>query len=181
LEDFKLNPQKFIDEVIRIIQHNMRNFIVDGIKYHKIGDQHYYAQELFKDEELFGYLSSNMLESRKSVYDYVVYDSGIERELATKFEQSENILVYAKLPAWFKIPTPLGNYNPDWAVLVEKDGDQKLYFVVESKGSINMQLLRDVEEAKTKCGKRHFEVLGEGVEYFVADSFDRVMDKVYEG
>ncbi len=180
LNAFKVNPQKFIDEVIFIILNNMRSFIVDGIKYKRIADQQYYAQELFKDEELYGYLSSNMLESQKSVYDYVVYDSGIEKKLAIKFEQSDNVLVYAKLPAWFKIPTPLGSYNPDWAVLIEKNGEQKLYFVVESKGTINMQLIREAEEAKIKCGREHFKALEDGTEYIVADSFDRVMEEVYQ-
>ncbi|AZO94946.1 DEAD/DEAH box helicase family protein [Halocella sp. SP3-1] len=180
LKDFKVNPQKFIDEVIRIIQYNMRSFIVDGIKYEKIGDEEYYAQELFANEELFGYLSSNMLECKKSVYNYVVYDSGIEEKLARRFEKSDNVLVYAKLPAWFKIPTPLGSYNPDWAVLIEKDDEKKLYFVVESKGNINPQLLRDVEDDKIKCGRRHFKALEEGVKYTVVDSFDRLMHEVYQ-
>ncbi len=180
LNDFKVNPQKFIDEVIRIIQYNMRSFIVDGIKYEKIADDEYYAQELFANEELFGYLSSNMLKCKKSVYNYVVYDSGIEEKLARKFEKSDNVLVYAKLPAWFKIPTPLGSYNPDWAVLIEKDAEMKLYFVVESKGNINPRLLRDVEDDKIKCGRRHFKALEEGVKYTVVDSFDRLMDEVYQ-
>ena len=85
-----------------------------------------YAQELFEDEVLNGYLNKNMLETQKSVYDHVVYDSDIEETFAREFEKSNDIKLYAKLPDWFKIDTPLGSYNPDWAVLVEQDGKEKL-------------------------------------------------------
>lgn len=163
LEDFRNNPQKFIEQVLEIIRRQMRLFIVDGIKYHRIGDEHFYAQELFREEELFGYLSRNMLESRKSVYDHVVYDSDVEASFAEAFERNDEIKVYAKLPAWFRIDTPLGSYNPDWAVVVTADGQDRLYFVVESKGSLFSDALRPTEEAKIKCGREHFKALGEDV------------------
>ena len=83
-----------------------------------------------------GYLGKNMLKSDKSVYDHVVYDSDVEHDFADSFEKSEEVKVYAKLPDWFKIDTPLGTYNPDWAVLVEQDGNESLYFVVETKGTL---------------------------------------------
>ena len=148
LKSFKNNPQKFIEQVSTIIQHQMRLFVVDGIKYHKIGDDYFYAQELFSDNELFGYLQKNMVESRKSVFDHVVYDSDVEREFATAFERSDDIKLYAKLPDWFKIDTPLGTYNPDWAVLIEVDGKEKLYFVVETKSTLFTDALRPTEKAK---------------------------------
>ena len=172
LDDFKNNPQKYIEQVSAIIRHQMRLFIVDGIKYQKIGDEHFYAQELFQENELFGYLSKNMLESEKSVFDHVIYDSDVEEEFARSFELSDDIKVYAKLPDWFKIDTPLGTYNPDWAVLVEVDGQQKLYFVVESKGSLFTDALRPTEQAKIDCGKEHFKALGTEVEFKVANSYD---------
>lgn len=178
LQDFKNNPQKFTDEVNAIIRQQMRHFIVDGIKYEKIGDEHYYAQELFQDNELIGYLNKNMLETQKSVYDHVVYDSEIEAEFAKSFEQSKDVKVYAKLPGWFKIDTPLGNYNPDWAVLVNREDGEKLYFVVETKGSILGELLRPVEKAKIDCGREHFKALGENVGFTVADNFESFMDYV---
>ncbi|EFL9552654.1 DEAD/DEAH box helicase family protein, partial [Escherichia coli] len=130
LESFKNNPQKFIEQSANIIKSQMRLFIVDGIKYQKIGDDQFYAQELFQQNELFGYLKDNMVKVEKSVFDHVVYDSDIELEFASAFERNEDIKLYAKLPGWFKIDTPLGGYNPDWAVLIEKDGKEKLYFVV---------------------------------------------------
>ena len=125
-----------------------------------MGGNDFYSQELFENEELFGYLKNNLSESTKSPYEYVVYDSKVESTLSKQFEQSENVSVYAKLPNWFKIDTPLGSYNPDW-VVSWKDGDEeKLYFVVESKGSTSEMDLRPKEQSKIECGKRHFKELG---------------------
>lgn len=155
----------------------MRLFIVDGIKYEKIGDHHYYAQELFEENELFGYLSKNMLESEKSVYDHVVYDSDVEEEFAKSFELSDEVKVYAKLPGWFKIDTPLGCYNPDWAVLVENDGQERLFFVVETKGSLFTDALRPAEQAKIDCGREHFKALGTDVDFAVANGYQTFSDK----
>ena len=135
---------------------------MDGIKYQRFGDEDYYAQELFEQEELTGYLK-NMLDANKSVYEQVVYDSsGVERTFAEELEKNEAVKVYAKLPGWFKVPTPLGTYNPDWAVLVEKDGAERLYFVVETKSSLFIDDLRDKEGAKIECGKAHFKALAVG-------------------
>jgi type III restriction enzyme len=160
LDYFKTNPQKFIEGCIDIINEQMNLHIIDGISYHKIGDAEYYSQELFENKELFGYLKSNLKESSKSPYDYVVYDSNIESGLAKEFENSDNISVYAKLPDWFKIETPLGTYNPDWAIMWKDQDEEKLFFVVESKGSTGLFDLRPKEAGKIKCGKRHFEEIG---------------------
>lgn len=159
LKYFKINPQKYIEGCIDIINEQMRLHIVDGIVYKKIGEHEYYSQELFENEELTGYLKSNMIESTKSPYEYVVHDSAVESELAKEFEQNENIKVYTKLPPWFKIETPLGNYNPDWAILFENESEEKLYFVVESKGTLGIEFLRPAEKGKIDCGKKHFEEL----------------------
>ena len=172
LKDFKRNPNKFTEQVSEIIKTQMRLFIVDGIKYHRVGDDAFYGQELFKDQELFGYLSKNMLKATKSVYDHVVYDSDVEREFAERLDQSGDVKVYAKLPDWFKIETPLGTYNPDWAVLVDRDGVERLYFVVETKGSLFTDALRPTEQGKIDCGKAHFKALGTKVNFTVANSYD---------
>jgi type III restriction enzyme len=161
LRYFKINPQKYIEGCIEIINEQMRLHIVDGIVYKKIGDHEFYSQELFQNEELFGYLKQNMRESKKSPYEYVVYDSNVESELAREFERNTQVKVYVKLPGWFKIETPLGNYNPDWAVLFEKDNEEKLFFVVESKGTMGMEFLRPAEQGKIECGKKHFEELSQ--------------------
>jgi type III restriction enzyme len=180
LPSFTNNPQKFIEQAIDIIKSEMRMVIVDGIKYQKIGDDHFYAQELFESEELFGYLNKNMLEARKSIFDHVVYDSDIERNFAQAFEENEGVELYAKLPSWFKIDTPLGSYNPDWAVVYESNGNKKLYFVVETKGSLFGDAIRATEKAKIDCGREHFKALESGVAYEVADGFDRFLDVVEE-
>ena len=112
LDDFKRNPQQFIELAAESINRTKRLALVDGIKYQRIGDEYYYAQELFEQEELTGYLK-NMLAATKSVYEHVVYDSaGVERTFAEQLEKNEAVKVYAKLPGWFKVPTPLGHLQP---------------------------------------------------------------------
>lgn len=155
LDDFKRNPQQFIELAAEIINRAKRMALVDGIKYQRIGAEEYYVQELFETEELTGYLKS-MIDANKSVHEQVIYQSDTERTFAEQLEKNEAIKVYAKLPGWFKVPTPLGPYNPDWAVLVEKDGAEHLYFVVETKSSLFTDDLRDKESAKIKCGEAHF-------------------------
>ncbi|MDY0220049.1 MAG: DEAD/DEAH box helicase family protein [Desulfobacterium sp.] len=178
LDDFKNNPQKFIDEVSSIIKNQMRHALVDGIKYEKIGTDHYYAQELFENQELNGYLNRNMQASKKSVYEYVVYDSDVEADFARSMEQSQDIRMYAKLPDWFKIDTPLGSYNPDWAVLVDRENEEKLYFVVETKGDMFFDMLRPAEQAKIDCGQKHFSALDKKVGFAVADRFQTFINRV---
>jgi type III restriction enzyme len=178
LQDFARNPQQFIDYASEAINRTKRLALVDGIKYSKIGEEHFYAQELFQQEELKGYLK-NTLEAQKSVYTHVVYDSaGVEKTFAEDLEKNESVKVYAKLPSWFKIPTPLGTYNPDWAVVVDDEGQEKLYFVVETKGSAWWGDLRHVEGAKIKCGDKHFEEIASGnnpAQYLQAVDVDGMM------
>lgn len=178
LNDFTRNPQQFIQLAAECINRAKRLAIVDGIKYQRLGDEHYYAQELFEQEELTGYLK-NMLDSGKSVYEQVVYDLGGERTFAEQLEKNTAVKVYAKLPGWFKVPTPLGTYNPDWAVLIELDGTERLYFVVETKSSLFAEDLREKESAKIECGKAHFKALQVGekpAQYIVARSIDDLME-----
>jgi len=172
LDLFKKNPQKYMDEVGKLIESQMRLMIIDGIKYTKIGDDEFYVQSEFENEELFGYLNKNMVPSNKSVYEYVVYDSDNEASFVERFENNESIKLYAKMPDWFKINTPIGTYNPDWAILLEKDGDQRLYFVLETKGQTLVEALRPIESAKIECGKTHFKALDTEVEFEVVDSFE---------
>ena len=183
LEDFKKNPQMFIDGAIAIIKNVMSKFVVDGIKYHKLGTDEIWAQELFESEELTGYLHSNMVETpNHGIYEYTVYDSDIEREFAERLEANDDVKVFAKLPDWFKIPTPLGSYNPDWAILVEKDGCERLYFVIETKGMDLFSQLPPPQQAKIKCGEAHFEALGQNNVIFRAPvaSYERFDDLVHQ-
>ena len=178
LNIFYKNPQRYMEEVSAIMKHQMRNFLVDGIKYTRLGDDEYYAQELFETEELTGYLERNMIASKKSAYHYVVYDSENEKDFAERFEANNAVKLYAKLPGWFKISTPLGSYNPDWAILIEQDGEKKLYFVLETKGNTSEEALRPTESAKIKCGRKHFAALGGQVTFDTADHFDDFIEKV---
>ena len=138
----------------------------------------YYCQELFEKEELKGYLKDSM-EASKSVYERVIYDSaGIERGFAEEMEKNEAVKLYAKLPGWFKVPTPLGSYNPDWAVLIEQDGAERLYLVVETKCSLFKDDLRSTEGGKIECGKAHFKALATAVNparYKVAKTLDDLL------
>lgn len=178
LDDFKRNPQRFIEIAAEAINRCKKLVIVNGIKYQRIGDEYYYAQELFEQKELTGYLK-NLLPSERSVYENVVYDFGVERAFADQLEKNNAVKVYAKLPGWFTVPTPVGTYNPDWAVLIEKDGSERLYFVVETKPSDFVDDLRGSERAKIKCGKAHFKALGvgeEAVQYIVTEKFDNLLN-----
>jgi type III restriction enzyme len=178
LEDFKRNPQKFLELAAESINRCKRTVIVDGIKYQRLGDEQYYAQELFEQEELTGYLKNMLAETKKSVYEQVVYDSDSEAAFSDGLEKNEAVKVYAKLPGWFSVPTPLGSYNPDWAVLIEKDGAERLYFVVETKSSLFTADLREKERAKVECGRAHFKALRVSespAEYIVARSIEDIL------
>ena len=102
----------------------------------------------------------------------------MERSFAEQLENNESVKVYAKLPGWFKVPTPLGSYNPDWAVVIEDNGLNKLYFVVETKGSIEGKDLRPKEQAKIQCGEKHFAALGNDAKFVKADGFQRFAESV---
>ena len=185
LQDFIRNPQQFMDYCSEAINRTKRLALVEGIRYTKIGEGHFYAQERFQQEELKGYLK-NTLETNKSVYTHVVYDSaGIEKTFAEDLEKNEKVKVYAKLPAWFKVPTPLGTYNPDWGLVVEDEGEEKLYFVIETKGSTWWDDLRHHEGAKIRCGKKHFDEVAIGqlvpAKYVKATDVDGVMTQLDSG
>ena len=178
LADFKRNPQQFIDLAAQAINRCKRLALVNGVKYQRLGDEYYYAQELFDQEELTGYLKNMISDTEKSVYDQVVYDSDIERSFADQLENNTAVKVYAKLPGWFAVPTPLGSYNPDWAVLVEHDDGERLYFIVETKASLFAIDLHNAESAKIECGKAHFAALKVSespAEYRTARSLDDVL------
>lgn len=180
LEEFKRNPQAFIALAGEAINRCKRLAVVDGIKYQRMGDEFFYAQELFTQEELSGYLK-NLLKAKKCVYEQVVYDSNTEATFADELEKNNAVKVYAKLPGWFKVPTPLGTYNPDWAVLVEENEAERLYMVVETKASLFAEDLRAKEQAKIDCGKAHFkalEVCADPAKYVVASTVEEMLTRV---
>lgn len=145
-----------------------------GIKYQRLGSEAFYAQALFEQTELKGYLENMLQDTEKSVYAHVVYDSDTERAFADQLEKNTASKVYAKLPGWFRVPTPLGSYNPDWAVLVATPDGDKLYFVVETKSSLLVDDLRRIEADKIKCGAAHFKALAVGENPAVYGKFKNV-------
>ncbi|EHJ93513.1 type III restriction-modification system endonuclease [Vreelandella boliviensis] len=178
LDDFKCNPQQFIEQAGEIINRCKRLALVDGIKYHKIGEDHFYAQELFAKDELTGYLRNMLLNTQRSIYEHVIFDSNTERDFADSLEKNDGVELYTKLPSWFKVPTPLGSYNPDWAIVFDKEGEQRLYLVVETKNSLFGDDRRSNENAKIKCGMAHFAALEESenpARYLVATSLEDVL------
>ena len=153
------NPQRFMDAVAAILKHELHRLLVDGIKYDRIEESLPGAEwemVLFKNEELINYLTA--LQVSKSVYDWVSYDSEVEREFARQLDGREDIKLFVKLPGWFKIDTPVGEYNPDWAIL--KDDGRAVYMVRETKATRDFMKLRTGEADKVRCGKKHFEALG---------------------
>ena len=158
LADVFENPQRFLDQVAAILKHELHRLLVDGIKYERLpaGDpDSSWEMLLFKNEELVNYL--NAIQVRKSVYEYVVYDSEVEREFAKKLDERDDIKLFVKLPGWFKIETPVGTYNPDWAIL--KHDGTALYLVRETKGTRDFLSLRTEEADKVRCGQKHFDAI----------------------
>jgi type III restriction enzyme len=175
LSHFRRNPQKFMEAVGRIIKEELSRVVVEGVKYEKIAGAEYAVQEIFEKGEIVAYLK-NLKESQKSLYDRVICDSEVEKRFVEEFNKNENVKLFAKLPKNFKIETPVGSYNPDWAVVVEVDGKEKLYFVLESKGSLGIEGRREKENQKILCAQRHFETLER--EY---RDFKYLVEKDFEG
>jgi len=145
LGDFFNDPQRFLDAVAAVLRYELHRLLVDGIKYERVNSDARSETEwemlLFKNEELINYLAA--LQVSKSVYEYVVYDSEIEREFARRLDERDDIKLFVKLPTWFKIDTPLGEYNPDWALV--KDDGRAVYLVRETKGTRDIMKLRTSE------------------------------------
>jgi len=171
--DILINPQLFLDLSSQAIKRTLYDIMIDGIKYQQIGGSEY-EMTLFEAQELEIYLNDYTFEitdSSKTIYENLVpLDSGVENQFAKDCETSEQIKFYFKLPNWFKIPTPIGNYNPDWAVVFEDD--KKIYFVAETKDTgtpeVDISKLNPSEQLKIKCGRAHFDEF-DGMEYQVVN------------
>ena len=174
LEEFNINPQAFMTEVAKLLNRTLNEMIVDGIKYEKLAGQSY-EMRLFEEKEIELYLK-NLYEVQSSddrtPYDYIPFDSEIERDVAEKLDSNENVKFFCKLPNWFKIVTPVGDYNPDWAIVLEQDS--KLYLVRETKSTHDRDKLREKEKRKIDCGQAHFDCLG--VDYKVATNIHEVLE-----
>jgi len=156
INDILINPQLFLDLSIKEIKKVMNKLLIDGIKYEKVGDR-LYEMALFESEDVERYKQNlrQVNDQDKTLYNYIEFDSDVEKQFAEDCESNENIEFYLKLPRWFKIETPIGNYNPDWALIFKYE--KKLYFVAETKGTTEEDELRVSENMKIKYGEKHFE------------------------
>jgi type III restriction enzyme len=156
VEDIFINPQQFMDSTSFEIKRVLEDLMLDGIKYEKIAGD-FWEMKQFENEDLESYLDDlvKVSDQDKTLYDYVLTDSNIEKQFARDLETREDVKFYFKLPYWFKINTPIGTYNPDWAIVFE--GDKRVYFVAETKGTEDSRELRPDEQYKIKCGEKHFE------------------------
>ena len=162
LEEFRLNPQLFMDLVAKAIKEVLNKVVMDGIKYEKVDEQSYEMRlsNVFEKEEIMAYIDK-MVEVKNCVYNAIQFDSDIERIFAMELDQREDIEFFFKLPGKFKIETPVGNYNPDWAIVKRDDNDdRKLYLIRETKGGKDSSNLRETEKYKIDCGRKHFRALG---------------------
>ena len=179
IEDILVNPQLFLDLSVQAIKRTLYSIMIDGIKYQKIGGSAY-EMALFEAQELEIYLNSftyKVTDSDKTIYSaFIPLDSGVESQFAKDCESSDQIKFYFKLPNWFKIPTPIGNYNPDWAIVFEDD--KKIYFVAETKDTgtpiVDLTKLSADEQMKIKCGIAHFNAF-DNLEYKVVNKVGQLV------
>ena len=174
---FKDNPEEFILKAASLINDQKATAIIEHITYDVL-DEHY-GVDVFTDPTIKGKLGVNAMKAKKHLYDHIVYDSSNERDFAAELDTNTDVAVYVKLPDGFYISTPVGHYNPDWAIAFYKDKVKHIYFVAETKGSMNSMQLRLIEESKIHCAREHFKAISNGnVVYDVVDSYKSLLDKV---
>ena len=153
------NPQQFLEHAVGAIQKSLHDLMVEGIEYERIADAEWEMHRL-ESEELESYVS-RLLEVQHSLYDVVEYESKVEYEFAKALDARDDIKLFFKLPDWFKVETPLGTYNPDWAIVrVDPDGQNKVYLVRETKGTKEWFKIPEIQRKKIQCGKAHFKAVG---------------------
>lgn len=176
-DQFKYNPEEFIIKAAQLINDEKATAIIEHITY-SVMDEHY-GTEVFTEPTIKGKLGTNAMKAKKHLYDHIVYDSTNERDFATDLDTNNNVAVYVKLPDGFYISTPVGHYNPDWAIAFYEGSVKHIYFVAETKGSMSSMQLRLIEESKIHCAREHFKAIsGDKVIYDVVDSYTSLLEKV---
>jgi len=177
---FRLNPEQFITEAARLINEQKATVIVEHLTYDALEDR--FDSAIFTENQTAQDFSKAGSKLKKHIYDYVVTDSKIEREFVTELDTSHEVAVYAKLPRGFFIPTPVGDYNPDWAIAFTEGSVKHVYFVAETKGSLSTLQIKGVEDAKIECARKFFASLGEkngnDVTYDVVTDYTELMQLV---
>jgi type III restriction enzyme len=178
---FKENPEHFIAEVVRLIKEQKATVIIEHLTYDILSETH--DMDIFADAQIKQDFSKAGDPLKRHIYDYVITESKIERAFVKDLDTSTEVVVYAKLPKGFFIPTPVGNYNPDWAIAFKQGMVKHIYFVAETKGTMSTLELREIEKTKIECARRFFEEINqkitpEHVRYDVVDSFGKLMELV---
>lgn len=180
-EQFKTNPENFISETTRLINEQKATVIIEHLAYDTTSETH--DIDIFTDGQSKQDFSKAGEPLKRHIYDYVITDSKIERTFVKELDTSSEVVVYAKLPKGFFIPTPVGNYNPDWAISFKEGTVKHIYFVAETKGSISSMELREIEKTKIECARKFFDKLNQkadtgNVKYDVVNSYGKLMDIV---
>ncbi|MFW5649742.1 MAG: type III restriction-modification system endonuclease [Candidatus Alkaliphilus sp. MAG34] len=179
---FRKNPEEFILKASKIINEQKANMIIEHITYNPIDEK--YDTDIFTENTLKGTLGKDTMEVKKHIYDYVRYDSDTERKFAEALDTSNEVVVYAKLPRGFFIPTPVGNYNPDWAIVFDEGKVRHIYFIAETKGNLeSLEFdVRGTEKTKVYCAREHFKKISNStVRYEVVGSYEVLMNEVMGG
>ena len=176
---FGNNPEEFIIKASALINDQKATVIIQHITYDRL--EAVYDTDIFTEPTMKGRLGYNAMEAHKHLYDYILYDSTNERDFATELDTSKDVAVYVKLPSGFFISTPVGKYNPDWAIAFYEGTVKHIYFVAETKGSMSSMQLRLIEESKIHCAREHFKSIStDAVKYDVVDSYESLMAKVMQ-
>lgn len=178
---FKQNPEHFISEASRIIAEQKATMVIEHLTYDEIDEQ--YDVDIFTANQTGQGFSRATAKLTCHVYDHAIIDSEVEREFIKELEASSEVVVYAKLPRGFLIPTPVGDYNPDWAISFKAGSVRHIYFVAETKGSMSSLKLREIENAKIECARKFFKKIGDGVsqdkvKYGIVTNYRELMDIV---
>ncbi len=174
---FKDNPEEFIMKASALINDEKATAVIEHITYDILDD--HYGTDVFTEPTIKGRLGVNTIKAKKHLYDHIVYDSTGERDFAAELDINTNVAVYVKLPNGFYIATPVGHYNPDWAIAFYEGTVKHIYFVAETKGSMNTMQIRPIEQSKIHCAKEHFKAIsGDNVVYDVVNSYQSLLEKV---
>ncbi len=178
---FRVNPEHFISETSRIVMEQKAAMVIEHLTYDEMDERH--GVDIFTANQVGQDFSRATLKLRNHIYDYAIVDSAVERSFAQEMDSSTQVVVYAKLPRGFLIPTPVGDYNPDWAISFRAGSVRHIYFVAETKGSMSSMKLRQIENAKIECARKFFDRIGENVtedrvKYDVVTDFGKLMDIV---
>ena len=178
---FRTNPESFIAEAVRLINEQKATMIIEHLAYDSVEDR--FDLEIFTAGQTKQDFSKAGDKLKRHIYDYVITDSGVERDFVTELDTCTEVVVYAKLPRGFLIPTPVGDYNPDWAVSFKEGSVKHVYFVAETKGSMSSMVLNEIEKTKIKCARKFFDEINskyapENVKYEVVNSFGKLMELV---